>query len=428
MNTYFSSFRPFTLLGWLLFVLVPMACVDPEDILLRGTVDVIVVDGTITNLDEPQLIKLNRSRADPVSGLFGVLPVTKASVKVRIDSAQTVSATETVDGTYRLPGDFRGQAGHAYQLQITFNDGTEYVSTQQVMPPVPPIDNVSIRFNATAFAPGQYPKGFRAGYTCQVTTRDPVDQHNYYRWDWKLWEKQKWCRSCYQGNYIDSVQENYVQNGVLVMVRRAVEDCEPIPRDFSVTNFEHWYDFTCRTPCWDISQNATLHLFDDQLTNGGAVNGRQVAVVPLLTRQPALLEIRQVALTASAYRFYDLLQQQTQKTGGLADTPPAALVGNVTNRANPREVVVGFFTASSIATARRFLDKKDATVLSYGAYDESGQIIEFDDELFFVQTTRIPLPGAKGKPFVPGGPDRYITAPCIPGETRTPIKPDGWPD
>ncbi|AKD57167.1 DUF4249 domain-containing protein [Spirosoma radiotolerans] len=414
-------------LGCLLCLLL-LACVDPEELIYRGTVDVIVVDGTITNLAEPQLIKLNRSRADPLTGRFGVLPITKANVHVVVDSAQIISATEIADGTYQLPSDFRGQVGHAYQLRITLSDGKQLVSTQQVMPTVPPIDNLSIRFNATAFAPGQYPNGFRAGYNCFITTKDPVDQHNYYRWDWKLWEKQHWCRSCYQGYYVDSVQQNYVQNGVLISVRSAVEDCVGFPRDFGQTERDLWFEYTCRTPCWDISQNYSLTLFDDQLTNGGAVNGRQVAVVPFLTRQPALLEMRQVAITASAYWFYDLLQQQTQKTGGLADTPPTAIVGNVTNRANVREAVVGFFTASAVATTRRFLDKNDATVLSFGAYDELGKIIEANDELFYVQTRRIPNPGPDGKPFTAGGPSRFITAPCIPGETRTPTKPEGWPN
>ena len=44
-----------TLLGCLL-CLLPLACVDPEDLTLKGTVDIIVVDGTVTNLAEPQFI------------------------------------------------------------------------------------------------------------------------------------------------------------------------------------------------------------------------------------------------------------------------------------------------------------------------------------------------------------------------------------
>src|SRR5919199_1175052 len=94
-------------LSCLLAGFVPLACVDPEDIILKGTVDVIVVDGTITNLAEPQVIRLNRSRADPLTGRFGVLPITKANVEVVVDSVEVITCHETIDGSYQLPSDFR---------------------------------------------------------------------------------------------------------------------------------------------------------------------------------------------------------------------------------------------------------------------------------------------------------------------------------
>lgn len=426
MISYLFKYRFFGCVPvWLLLILVPFACVDPDDVLLRGTVNVIVVDATITNLAEPQLIILNRSRADPLTARFGFLAITKAKVTVVVDSAQVIQANETVSGTYLLPSDFRGRVGHVYQLQIVLSDGTQYRSTQQLMPDVPAIDKLTVRFNATSLPVGLYPNSFRAGYDCFINTKDPPEQRNYYRWDWKLWEKQKWCRTCYQGIYSDSVQNAYVQNGVYVYTRRAVEDCvEP----FVKPNTDFWNDYNCRTPCWDIIQNYSLNLFDDQLTNGGLVNGYQVAQVPLFTRQPALFEIRQASLTADAYRFYKLFQQQTQNTGGLADTPPTAIIGNVKNLSNPREAVVGYFTASAVASTRYWLDKKDATRLPLGAYDDKGQIVQADDELFYVQNKRMPTPGPEGAPFMPGGPARFITAPCIPGENRSPFKPAGWKD
>lgn len=81
-------------------------CVDPEDIGLLDKLDVVVVDGTITNLAEPQIIQLNRSKA--VSGLTGSVPITKATVEVLVDSGQVIAAHETTDGSYQLPSDFKG--------------------------------------------------------------------------------------------------------------------------------------------------------------------------------------------------------------------------------------------------------------------------------------------------------------------------------
>lgn len=426
MNSQISFCRRLGQLLSGLLVILTIACVDPDDMLLRGTVDVIVVDGNITNLAEPQFIKLNRSRADPLTGRFGVLAVTKATVKVVVDSLQVITCRETVAGTYQLPSDFKGQVGHTYQAQITLSNGVQYISTQQVMPFAPPIDKLTVQFNATSLPLGLYPNRFQAGYDCIVSTQDPPGQRNFYRWDWNLWEKQKWCRTCYRGIYIDSVQTAYRQpNGTYVYTRQAVEDCVP---PASLPNGDFWNDYLCRSQCWDIFQNYTLSIFDDKLTSGGLLNHRNVAQVPLFTRVPALLEIRQVALTAEAYRFYQLLQQQTQNTGGIADTPPTAIVGNMTNPANPRERVVGLFTASAIAPVRHWLDKKDATTIALGAYDDLRQIVQDEDELYYVENTRTPKLGPDGPSFTPGGTSRFITAPCIPSDSRTPNKPEGWQD
>lgn len=206
---------------------------------------------------------------------------------------------------------------------------------------------------------------------------------------------------------------------------QAVNDCiEPK----SKPNADFYNDYTCRTPYWEIIHNYTLNLFDDQLTNGGVLANCNVAQVPLLTRQPALLELRQSSLTLDAYRCYELFRQQTQNTGWRVDPPPTALIGNVRNRANAREPAVGFFTASAVATSRYWLDKQDATRLLLGAYDDAGNIALGTDELFLSLVRRPPVPGADGPPLMAGGPERFITAPYIPSDSRTPLRPEGWRD
>ena len=178
------------------------SCVDLTDPAINATVNVLVVDGTITNLPEPQLIRLNRSKADPLTGRFGSTPITKATVEVVVDSVQVIAAHETEDGSYQLPGDFKGQIGHSYQLRFTLSDGTRYVSTRQRMPPVPPIGTVSSRFNPTSLPVAvQLAGSYRAGHDIFIDWQDPASEQNYYLWEWKLWEKQDWCRSCQQGVY-----------------------------------------------------------------------------------------------------------------------------------------------------------------------------------------------------------------------------------
>ncbi|GAB3226500.1 DUF4249 domain-containing protein [Spirosoma arcticum] len=397
-------------------LLLPLSCVEPLDQTLRGTVNVIVVDGTITNLAEPQIIRLNRSRADSLTGRFGTLPITKANVDVVVDSAEVVAYHETVDGSYQLPSDFKGQIGHAYQLRFTLPDGTRYVSSQQIMTPVPPITRISARFNPFSLLQpllSYYP----AGHDVFIDTQDPADQHNYYRWEWKLWEQQNWCRTCVNGVYaVNKVTIPSV--GTYLSGNQPFEDCFKPPYDTNTQALPDFkFDYPCRTQCWELLYSKDINLFDDVYTNGGLVLNRPVGHIPFYQASPCLVEIRQFSLTKDAYRYFKLFMDQTQNAGGLADTPPTVLVGNVHNQANKLENVVGYFTASAVTTKRIFLDRSDTQGSPPGLFrslNDRDPIQEGRDGFIGIN--------------IVGGPVRPPTALCGPIDQRTPFKPEGWRD
>lgn len=408
---------------WLLF-----ACVDQLPLTQPGTVDVVVVDATITNLAETQVIRLSRSRADPFTGRFGTVPLTKATVEVVEDSARAIRCQETVTGSYELPPTFRGQTGHAYQLRFELDNGVRYVSNQQIMPPISPIDDIRVRFTPQSLSGSRF-GGVRAAHDVYLTTQDPANSRNFYRWDWALYERQEWCRSCFQGVYAvyGILPKVYLFGSYFVSGTQLYEDCFTPPYDPQgpgVSGGNWYYDYSCRTQCWEIIRNYNLDLFDDKLSNGGLIAGRKVAQLPFLQRNGALATIRQSSLTSDAYQFYKLLQQQTQNTGGLADTPPTALVGNVRNRANDRENVVGFFTASGVSTYTHWLDRKDTSGPAPGLFAALNDYREPDPE------PSPPYTGARPSPriLIWGGPPRVPTAVCVPSDSRTPFKPEGWRD
>lgn len=445
MNVFFSPFRLSPLLIWLLFVSMLASCVDPEDLILRGTVDIIVVDGAITNLAEEQIIRLNRSKSDPLTGRFGTRPITKATVEVVMDSAQVIPCHETVDGSYQLPSDFKGQIGHAYQLRFTLTDGTRYVSNQQVIQAAPLIDKVTSQFNTKSLFPPL--SGFyTAGHDLYIDTKDPADARNYYRWDWKLYEKQEWCKTCYKGVYsiygditTQLMGAPLPAGNYYIYISgntKLLEDCyyELAPPPFSLRNPvpEYTYDYTCRNQCWEIIYSHDFNLFSDQYTNGGLILNKKVAQIPFYDHNPGLVEIRQSSLTPDAYRYFQLFQQQTQNTGGLADSPPTALAGNVHNVANDREAVVGYFAASAVATFRYWLDRKDAYGVSLGGTSPIGYSGLPGEELFYALNLRRPIP-EPSFPEAPqlqllNSPPRPPTALCSPSDTKTPYKPEGWRD
>ncbi|HLL93480.1 MAG TPA: DUF4249 domain-containing protein [Spirosoma sp.] len=406
LNALFMRSFAFLLVACLTAMWLPLGCVDPQAVDLKANVNVVVVDGTITNLAEPQIIRLNRSKADPFTGRFGTLPLTGAKVEIVVDSAQVYALEETRDGTYQITSGLVGQVGHTYQLRFTLIDGTHYESTSEMMQAVPAIRQVTAQFNPNSLSPTQRLQGVYAGaHDFYVDTQDPADQHNYYRWDWTLWEKQELCRTCADGLYlVYDPTDTYLY-----------EAC------FDVSSFlslgQHFvFDYPCRSACWDIFYGSAINVFDDQYSNGGVIQGRMVAQIPFYQRDPCLVEIRQAGLTQSAYRYFKLFQDQTQNSGGLADTPPSALAGNVHNRANADEYVIGYFTAGAVSSVRYWLDRKDTQGNAPGLF----QLVYGRDP---IQEPTPPPFGIFSKYY-----SRPPTALCVPSDSRTPFKPEGWRD
>ncbi|GAA4457207.1 hypothetical protein GCM10023189_27560 [Nibrella saemangeumensis] len=432
---------------------VVFACVDLIELPQVNNKDILLVEGTLTNLPEPQVIKLSRAQADPATGLFRNVPVTKAVMEVVVNASEVVACHETLEGHYQLPNDFRGKVGHSYQLRFTLSDGSKYQSNQQVMADVPSIDRVTARFNPTSLS-AQLLKGYRAAHDIFIDSQDPADQKNFYRWEWKLWGRQYWCHSCRQGVYsVYKVLPNtYRGRDYFVTGDERYEDCFRPPAGKAAEEApevpqEDWtYDYGCRTPCWQIIYGYDIVVLDDQFINGRLINQQRVAQIPYYDAAPCLVDIRQTSLTPDAYRYYKLFQEQTQHTGGLADTPPTVLGGNVRQVNDPQGSVVGYFSASAVSLVHFWLDRKDAEGLSYGSYGAlstvdttrpEGTYGSGGDGLFYAIHQRMPnlepsppYLGERARPKVRLWPtnDRPPLAPCLQNDQQTPFKPEGWRD
>ncbi len=372
-----------------------VTCVNPIEPTINSSLNVLIVDGTITDKAETQVIRLNRSQADPLTGRFGYLPVTKANVQIIVDSLTVVTALETTDGRYQLPADFKGQVGHTYQLKFTLSDGSQYASTPEPLQPVVPLGLVRAQFNPTSLSGTErLNKFYTAAHDFYVDFADPVNQTNFYRWDWIDWERQEWCRSCDRGELyqIRDSQGNLI------------EDCV----NYNLNSSFSAYDYNCRTACWEIFYSHDLVLFSDQYSNGNPVKGLLIGRIPLYSKEHCLVEIRQSSLSKKAYDYLKRLHDETQNTGGVAGGQPALLVGNVQNVVRQDEPVVGFFTVSSVSSLRYWLTRSDATSIAPGLF----QALNGHDPLNEPATSN----------------DRPPLAVCVSSETRTPFKPEGWRD
>src|SRR6218665_1528885 len=195
LTTYFAKTFILSL------ILVALSCVDQVDYNIHSRLNVVVIDGRLTTVDEEQIVRLAHSKADSVSGRFGSSPISGATMELVINGSQIVPFTENKDipGNYNLPEHFKGEVGKTYQLRFQLPNGTSYESTPEELKSVPAMENVTIQFNGNEAAEtGINFKGFHEFF---ADIKDPANEKNYYSWEYNLYEKQEWCKSCLRGVY-----------------------------------------------------------------------------------------------------------------------------------------------------------------------------------------------------------------------------------
>ncbi|WP_337044454.1 DUF4249 domain-containing protein [Emticicia sp. 17c] len=289
--------------------LVIGSCVSPYEVNLPSNLKIMVVDASLTDIDDTQTIRISETN-NFFKNIYNT-PVSNLNVQIIIDGKETIGLNETRAGVYALPFMFRVQPGTTYKLRFQKQDGTIYESTEEKTTRAPAIDKIFDEFEAEGIKEGE--KRLAANYV-YVDFKDNPDEDNNYVWTWKLWEKQTICHTDY-------------------------------------------YDFYCDSKCWEILTNKNFNVFSDVYSNGKPVYGKLIGKIPYYSFDGALLEITQQSVSAQAYRYFKLMSEQTQTSGTLVDTPPAPLIGNIKNISNPSEPVTGIFSVTSAVRLKYWLSR-----------------------------------------------------------------------
>ncbi|WKN43148.1 DUF4249 domain-containing protein [Tunicatimonas pelagia] len=89
-------------------------------------------------------------------------------------------------------------------------------------------------------------------------------------------------------------------------------------------------------------------VFSDEFTDGEEINGVEFVLERLL-QEGDRLRIEQLSITEESQDFLNRIQQLTTGVGGLFDTPPDPVRGNISNTTDEQNYALGFFGASSVA-------------------------------------------------------------------------------
>ena len=198
-------------------------------------------------------------------------------------------------------------------------------------------------------------------FVTYVETQDSDEAGDYYKWTWKHFSTRIYCA------------QTVIEFG----------DATPIK-------------YRCCGPCWSIDQcESCINILSDQLVNGRKFS-RFLLDIPYDSKEPYYLAVQQSSLSAGAFKFWESLNGQVNNGGGVFNSPPAAVAGNLSNVNNKDEQVLGYFGASAIAK-----------------------------KIIYISRDKIE------KPPIPPVANFTISPNCFAckeGYFRTPHKPEGWID
>jgi hypothetical protein len=290
----------------------------------------IVVDAVITDQDTLQKITLSKT-ASPERPSY--VPLSGCSVTVTDiqDNRFTFEELEENPGVYEgvIPA-IRLQPGNQFKLNFITSNGKEYESEYEKLTACPPIDSVYYEVDSIPTAdPDIQIDGLRFYLDLDATG----EYGRYYRWQLEeTWEYHStWPVTIYYAGRI------YI-----------------IPPDYS-----YFY-------CYKTMQVKDFFILSTSNLVSNRYKRFRLHFVDNLTQKlmhKYSLLVKQYSITEKAYAFWNDLSRNNQESGGLFEGQPVIVRGNVINRNDPDEIVLGYFGVSAAKTKRIILS--DITELSF---------------------------------------------------------------
>jgi len=298
------------------------SCVDKYWPELDKYQNLLVVDGQLTNGNDPLAVRLSVS--SPVNkGEY--IPQSGAELYVSDENQNLIQLTEVEAGTYRaMDTSFRGLAGYVYQLHINLPNGQSYISDPCYLKAESPIDAVYGNIESPENLANN--SGF-PGMQFYVENHSENSDTSYYLWRLsQTWE------------YKSTFDIDYTWEGEFI----------PYPDPDSL-----------RT-CW-ISTNVNEVIFGStEYLDPTAVNQFPLHFVSTKSKKLSIkysLLVKQLSISEEAFKFYNAIKQQNIDQGEMWMQQPIQILGNMHNVNNPNEPVLGYFIVAGHSEKRIFVSR-----------------------------------------------------------------------
>ena len=319
----------------LLVVLFMDGCTEAIEFEVDSIPNQIVIVGSINTLPGPYRVSVTKAidffkTADDIDD-----KVTDAQVIIYSDDGQEEVLTHNGDGIYETSiGGIRGEIGRSYSITVISENGEVYQSTKELITDSPEIDSVYFKYEEFESNKNNViiTKKFAS---IMIDTEDNPEVENYYAWNWN---------GTYKFSSFPELFTVKIDGGIVLA---------PKPCSFNVCS-------CCE--CWhSIDDKSQLTVGDDTHTNGSEIIGQEVAKIPITYRtfgQKYLINVKQRSLTKKAFEFWSLVKNQ-ETASTISATPPAKIIGNISNINNPNETVWGYFSASDVSQKSFYITRKE---------------------------------------------------------------------
>jgi len=292
--------------------------------------NLLVVYGILTDREGPHVVKLSRS-----SEINNLVPVweTDANVTLIQEGQSPIVLEETLEGTYSTSRDFVGVIGERYKIHILTNNGSEYESEYVVLQDIPEIGSVYAEYEEK---PTTDIDNDLHGYQFFIDTDASNTEVEYFRWDmvetWEFKMPYNVVKLWTGDTFIDSILP-------IVCYRE-----EKVKEFFISSSNEYSSNLIKRFP---------LNYVSDETFRLSAKYS---------------LFVNQYALSKESYFYWKNQITNNQQQGGLYDSQPFQVIGNIRSITDPNEVVLGIFEASHVTSKRIFVERPEN--LSFSLLDK----------------------------------------------------------
>jgi hypothetical protein len=312
------AFNKYTLVLLFVVAIAAYGCIEsytpPSS---KNTPDILVVEGFLNSSEGS--VRVNLTKATPLTDTSTHPGVNNATVYLEDSNNSTLLLNFISNGRYELTG-LAVDYSKEYRIRIVTASSKEYASDFIKIKQTPDIDSIT-------WAPVE------TGVEIRVNTHDDTGNSRYYLW---------------------SFEETWQYRS-------------PFPSNLIFENF----DVRSRTPsenitnCWKTQPSTKVLVGSSERLTKDVISQEPIHFLPEGSQRLSVYYstlVRQTAISADVYDFYEKLRKTTEELGGLFDPQPGKVVGNIHNVNDDGETVLGIFNGGDVKEKRIFISHYDLPV------------------------------------------------------------------